>query len=211
MRRASRAAITAVGVLASASSRADDRSRVDPAAARAGDANLASLEKRRGVTFSLAVGPSFTVVRRSMPSAAEPKRNLENGGALSLKLGHVATPRTMITFELRGSTHFHRVDMSTLERNTTSMLLAGAQYWAAPSLWLGFGIGAGLYQGHSVEVRPDVLGDITLPGPAAGVGIGVDLVRWRGAVIAIDAYSSLVIHRKGVLSTNGVSLGLAFD
>ncbi|MGE0870753.1 MAG: hypothetical protein AB7P03_19460 [Kofleriaceae bacterium] len=199
-------------VLAGSHAHADSPApQIDPAAARSKDANLESLENRRGVTFSLAVGPSFTLVRRSIPNQSDVEGNVENGGALSLKLGHVATPRTVITVELRGSTHFHRIGMSKLERNITSMVLAGAQYWVAPSLWLGAGIGAGLYQGHSVEIAPSVLGDITLPGPAGGVGLGVNLVRWRSVVLALDAYSSLMVHRKGLLSTTGIALGLAFD
>ena len=64
---------------------------IDPAAARAADANLESTASRRWFTGALALGPSITI-----------GNGTGNGGALSLRLGQVATPHTVITFEIAG-------------------------------------------------------------------------------------------------------------
>src|SRR5262249_49128932 len=76
--------------------RADDKA--DPAAQNAGnEANLESNAPREGVTVSAALGPGLIIAKGTvgqMPMA-------------SFRIGHVATPATIITFELESGTFFH--------------------------------------------------------------------------------------------------------
>lgn len=174
----------------------------DPAAERAGFANLESIEHRRGLTFGASLGPSVTI-----------GGGTGTGGDLALKLGHVATPTTVFTFVLGGSAQFHRsADMKTLIANNLTYALAGAQYWAGPSLWLGIGVGAGTYHcneclDHDTGLRPST----KRAGPSGGVSAGVDLVRFKGVVLGLEVYSIGVITREGFVATGGMSLGLSFD
>jgi hypothetical protein len=77
----------------------------DPAAQLAGEeANLESTARRKGFTFGISIGPSVTI-----------GGGTGTGGAVSLKLGQVAGPRTVISFELNGSGQL-------LPNNYTSLL-----------------------------------------------------------------------------------------
>lgn len=180
---------------------ADADPKPDPAAERAGFANLESTEHRKGITFGAALGPSVTI-----------GGGTGTGGDLALKLGHVATPKTVFTFVLGGSAQFHRSpDMKKLIANNLTYALAGAQYWAGPSLWLGLGVGAGTY--HCNQCINDAGQPETTKraGPSGGISAGVDLVRWKGVVLGLEVYSIGVITRDGFIMTGGTSLGLSFD
>ena len=174
----------------------------DPAAERAGFANLESVEHRRGITFGVALGPSVTI-----------GGGTGTGGNLALKLGHVATPRTTFTFTLGGSGQLHRAgEMGKLVANNLTYALAGAQTWAAPSLWLGLGVGAGTYHcNECLDPDTDLRVSTKRAGPSGGVGAGVDLVRFKGVVLGLEVYSIGVITRGGFIMTSGMSLGLSFD
>lgn len=188
-------------LLATTAAHADDKP--DPAAERAGFANLESIEHRQGITFGAALGPSVTI-----------GGGTGTGGDLALKLGHVATPKTVFTFVLGGSAQFHRNLNKDLVANNLTYALAGAQYWAAPSLWIGIGFGAGTYHCNdcidSDDMAP-VPKNTKRAGPSSGVSAGVDLVRYRGVVLGLEVYSIGVITREGFVTTGGMSLGLSFD
>lgn len=201
-----RAAACIALVLATAVAHADDKAppaepKPDPAAERAGFANLESIEHRRGITFGASLGPSLTI-----------GGGTGTGGDLALKLGHVATPKTVFTFVLGGSAQFHRsADMKTLIANNLTYALAGGQYWAGPSLWLGLGLGAGTY--HCNECLNDAGARVNTKraGPSGGLSAGVDLVRFKGVVLGLEVHSIGVITREGFVMTSGMSLGLSFD
>ena len=182
----------------------------DPAVQEAGDANLESTANRRGLTFTATLGGGLLV-------GFGIKDSVGRGGSLSLRLGHVATPRTVITFELGVTAALHRPAMTTAQAdngivpNTDLNMLAGAQYYVNPSLWLRFAGGAGLYQGRKVVVSNVAVDDVTLVGPAVLGGLGVDLVRWKSVVLGIELGASAMISGDGVLIASGASLGLAFD
>ena len=176
----------------------------DPAAARAGDANLESMEHRSGVTFSAAIGPSFTLGGGPVGTGT--------GGAAALTLGHVATPSTVILFELFGAAQFHKKGtMGELVANNDTNLLAGVQVWLGPSLWVRALGGVGSFHGNDIPIGSDPSANIRLVGPAAAAAVGVDLARWKGVVLGLELYSINMVNREGLLSANGLSMNLAFD
>ena len=173
----------------------------DPAAERAANANLESVEHRRGIVFGGAVGASVTI-----------GGGTGTGGDLALKIGHVATPKTVITFMFGGSAQLHKNLMKDLVANATTYALAGAQYWVGPSLWVSLGVGGGNY--HCKECQNDagqIVPLVKRAGVAGGVGAGLDLARWRGVVLGLEIYSVSLLDRDGLVMTSGMSLGLAFD
>jgi hypothetical protein len=190
-------AVVLTVVAASAHAHADDRP--DPAAERAADANLESIEHRQGIVFGAALGPSVTI-----------GGGTGTGGDLALRIGHVATPTTVLDFVLGGSAQFHKDLNKQLVANNLTYALVGAQYWVARALWLRIGAGGGTY--HCNECLMDGSPKNTKrAGPAGGVGAGVDLVRYHGVVLDLEVYSIGVISRDGFLTTSGMSLGLSFD
>jgi hypothetical protein len=214
-----RRAVVAIGLAAAVTARADAPPRIaapsapsgppDPAAIEAGDANLESTAERSGLTFAAAIGGGFLI-------GFGIKDSVGRGGAVSLRLGHVATPRTVLTFEADVAAALHRpastATMSRgLETNTDTSLLAGAQYYVNPSLWLRCAGGAGVYQGRQVAVSSVELGNVTRIGPAMVFGAGVDLARFKWAVLGIEIGTSAMINGDGVLLASSLSLGLAFD
>ena len=172
----------------------------DPAAARAADANLESIEHRRGIVFGAAIGPAVTI-----------GGGTGTGGDLALKLGHVATPKTVLMMTLGGSAQFHRDLNMNLVANNLTYALVGAQYWAGPSLWLALNVGGGTYHCNQCVDDASVPRNTKRAGPGGGVGAGVDLVRFRGVVLDLEVYSVGLITRDGFIMTGGMSLGLAFD
>jgi hypothetical protein len=165
---------------------------------QAREANLESIAPRDGVTFSAALGGSLFI-----GSGAVGK-----GGALSLRLGHVATPSIVLTFELTGGAFIHAVSNGKTLQDGEANLLAGAQYYANPSLWIRGSGGVGIYT-RNQEVTPTMTSSRTLVGPAGAVGVGIDLVRKRYWVLGIEAFTVATIHRDGVLAISGLCLGLS--
>ncbi|HEX2686009.1 MAG TPA: hypothetical protein VHN14_05300 [Kofleriaceae bacterium] len=178
----------------------------DPAVEEAGDANLESIENRRGLTFAGAFGGGLIV-------GFGIKDSVGRGPSLSLRLGHVATRRTVITFELGITAALHKPPgmNSSLETNTNTNLLAGALHYLSPSLWLRFAGGLGVYNGRKVTLSNGQIGDVTLLGPAVLAGVGVDLARFKSAVLGLEVGTSAMINRDGLLVASGLNLGLAFD
>ena len=182
----------------------------DPAVVEAGDANLESTANRRGLTFAGSLGGGLIV-------GIGIKDSVGRGGSVSLRLGHVATPRTVITFEVNVTAALHRPsptagDMASgIKPNTFAGLLAGAQYYVNPSLWLRGAGGVGVYQGRSVAVSSVAVGDVTHVGPALLAGAGLELARFKWAVLGIEVATSAMINGDGVLFTGGAGLGLSFD
>jgi hypothetical protein len=178
----------------------------DPAVEQAGDANLESTADRRGFTFSVGLGGGLMIGFGIQGSVGR-------GGALSVRLGHVATPHTVITFEVATSAVLHEppVMNASVETNTDTNLLAGAQYYVTPSLWIRGAGGVGIYRANQVELSGGALGDIRLIGPAVLGGIGVEFVRVRSAVMGLEVGTSAMISSSGVLMTSTLGLGFSFN
>jgi hypothetical protein len=198
-------AMSVVLALASSAS-ADPRAIVAPekpsapdplAEDQAREANLESIAPRDGITASVALGGSLFI-----GSGAVGK-----GGAISLRLGHVATPNVVLTFELAGGAFLHSTAPGsggkTLQDGDGNALF-GAQYYANPSLWIRGAGGVGVYTHTADMVKAQ-----TFVGPAGAVGVGVDIIRKRYWVLGIEAFTIGKIHRDGVLAVTGLCLGLS--
>jgi hypothetical protein len=176
----------------------------DPAVQDAAEANLETTESRSGLTFTAELGGGLTVGFGITDSVGR-------GGSLSLRLGHVATRRTVITFELSGTAALHKAaTMSSTKANTDVNLLAGAQYYVNRSLWLRIAGGVGVFTRRDVRDTSGIK-DITLVGPAALGGLGVELLRFKWAVLGFELGTSAMINRDGLLIANGAGLDLSFD
>lgn len=177
----------------------------DAAVAEASEANLESTASRRGVTFAAAVSGGLLV-------GFGIEDSVSRGGGLSLRVGRVATPRTVLTLEVRGTAAFHRPAMgNAVKTNTEGGAFLGAQYYANPSLWLRLAGGVGSYMGRQVAVGNGTLGDVTLNGPAILVGGGLDLARFKGMVFGIEFATTGMVNGDGLLVATSAGLGLQFD
>jgi hypothetical protein len=205
--------LAVAGVLAAAGvARADAPAAAseppDPAVEEAGDANLESTAHRSGVTLSGSVGGGMIVGFGIDDSAGR-------GGAISVRLGHVATPRTVVVLGVDVTLALHQPKGEGVQANSDTNLLVGAQHYVDPSLWLRFGGGVGVYQRKRIVVGVvdgrEQLGDRTLVGPAALAGIGLDIARFKWAVLGIEAATTAMVNRDGVLLASHLNLGVSFD
>jgi hypothetical protein len=166
----------------------------DPGAIeQADDANLESTSPRAGFSFGAALGGSLTLGRGAVGS----------GGGGSFRLGHVATPRTSIIFELMTTSYFHKpAQQAATAVNETVVLMAGAQVYTGPSLWLRGGLGAGSFIEHAPDNTHVAVGGV--------IGAGVDVARWRRVALGIEAFGAGLIDRDGLLVTGLLGLGLTY-
>jgi hypothetical protein len=181
----------------------------DSAVEDAADANLESTANRQGFTFAGALGGGLMVGLGIEGSTGR-------GASFDLRLGHVATRRTVITFEfgativLHESARMNGVESATFT-NTDINALAGAQYYVSDSLWLRFAGGVGRYRASHVQ-RSDmnVFVDVQQTGPAVLGGIGVDFARFRWAVLDLEFETSAMV-RSGVVVASDLRLGLTIE
>jgi hypothetical protein len=177
----------------------------DGAVEDAGDANLEPDERRHGVTFAITTGGGLIVGFGIDDSVGR-------GGALALRLGHVATRRTVITFELAATAALHRpATTGGTATNTNVKLAAGAQYYVVPSAYLRLAGGLGVYQGREVELPNGQRGSLDLAGLAVVGGFGVDLVRYKWAVVGFELTTSATITGEGTLLSTSFGLGVTLD
>ena len=191
--------LLAILVVMTGIAQAEDK--VDPEAKRVGEeANLESTAKRRGFVGGIYFGPSFTTGSTTA-----------TGGTVWLRLGQVATPNTVILFELGGATNFRKIDMTgPLYRDTLTAAMAGVQRWLTDSLSLRFMGGLGVYRCDNCVV-PGGRDTYVRVGLAGGFAIALDLVRFKGLVLSLEGSSTNQINREGLFSTNALQLGLSFD
>jgi hypothetical protein len=177
---------------------------LDPAVEDAADANLESTANRQGLTLAGSLGGGLLVgLGIEGPTG--------RGGSFDLRLGHVATPRTVITFELGATIVLHGTSMSPVYTDSDVNLLAGAQHYVSESLWLRFAGGLGIYQASHVEASNNNVNiDVRQIGPAVLGGVGVDVARFKSAVFGIEIGTSVMVH-SGVLVASDLRLGVAFD
>ena len=180
----------------------------DPAVEYATDANLESTANRQGMTGALSLGGGLLL-------GVGIENSTGRGGSFDFRIGHVATPRTVITFEFGGTIVLHRAMPNPTESatytNADVNLLAGAQYYVTESLWLRLAGGLGRYQASHVQSSDkNVFIDIQETGPAGLSGVGIDVARVKWAVFGIEIGTSVLVTR-GVMVASDLRLSLAFD
>jgi hypothetical protein len=178
----------------------------DPAVQEAGDANLEATEHRQGVTFAIALGGGFM-------AGFGIDNSVGRGGHVSLRLGHVASRRTVVTLEVGGTGVLHRSGTADgTYTNGDTELLVGAQFYVNPSLWLRFAGGPGIYVGHRFDLASGMANRrFTLIGGALLAGLGFDIARYRSAVLGFELGPTVMVSGDGVVLTGAGALGLAFD
>jgi hypothetical protein len=163
----------------------------------ASEANLESNAPRAGVTFSFSAGAGLTM-----------GDGVGRGPAVSFRLGHVATPSTVLTFELTvGSLLHEQQGSSKLLHNDDLGLMAGALHYVNRSLWIR---GAG---GLTVYTVDNIVPELRVAHAGIGglVGIGLDFVRWHYLVLGIETFDQLsIVSTKGLVFNNGLCLGLTY-
>jgi len=181
----------------------------DPAVEYAAAANLESTANRQGFILAGSVGGGLLVGLGIEGSTGR-------GASFDVRLGHVATPRTVITFEfggtivLHGTAKLNAMDSATYT-NTNLNLLTGAQYYVTESLWLRFAAGLGRYQASHVESKDKLVSiDVQQTGPAVLGGIGVEIARFKWAAFGLEIGTSAMV-RSGVVVASDLRLGVAFD
>jgi hypothetical protein len=178
----------------------------DPAVVDAGDANLESTSPREGVIFTFALGGALSV-GFGMDNATG------QGGAVTLRLAHVASSRVVLATELVANALFFKLNVSgTLYQTNVQNFLISGQYYINPALWIRGGVGVGRYSGNEFRMGDAIFRErFRLAGPAGSAGAGVDIVRLKRFRAGIELCSTAMINRDGVLSSNGILFGLSID
>jgi len=112
----------------------------------------------------------------------------------------------VITAELAGVVLLHEVattsGMTTQERNEDTNLFVGAQYFATRAFWVRIGAGSGCTRAATWASATALAGTSSSPDPASVVGVGLDVVQWRGWSFGMETMSIGMLNRKGLLSTS---------
>jgi hypothetical protein len=170
----------------------------DPSAQEAAEeANLESNAPRHGTTFSVAVGGGLTM-----------GDGVGRGPSASFRVGHVATPLTVLTFELTGGSLLHEDTGSTMLRhNDDFSLMAGALHYVADSLWIRGAGGLTVYTTDNLPPEPHP----AHAGFGGLLGLGLDFVRWHYLVLGVESFGQLsVVSTKGLVFNSGFCLGLTY-
>jgi hypothetical protein len=188
----------------------------DQSAIDAGEANLASIAVRKGLVFTFALGGAITLGFGRDDDVATVDNATGRGGAVTLRLAHVATPRTLVTVEVTGGTLFYSIsagDMKRTYRTEFQNFLVGGQFYVKPAIWIRGGLGFGRQNGEDLDLEgtPNARKRFRLPGPAGWVGVGIDLLRRKWFRMSAEVTSTASINREGVLSSSGFLIGFSVD
>ena len=190
--------VAALSGVASADTAKPDPAPDENADATAREANLESNAPREGLVVAGTLG--FGVMLGD---------GVGRGPAVDFRLGHVATQRTVITFELAISSSLHKeATMDQTLTDSVACLFAGAQRYTAPrsSVWIRGAGGLTVFQADFGKTDP--------PKPRTGIGGliggGVDLARWGKVVLGFEATSVASLSRDGFKLDLNFSTGLSF-
>lgn len=166
--------------------------------ATAREANLESNAPREGLVIAGSLG--FGIMMGG---------GVGRGPAVDFRLGHVATQRVVITYELVISSSLHKeATMNQTLTDSVAGLFVGAQSYTAPrsSIWIRGAGGLAIFQADFGKTDP--------PKPVGGigglVGGGVDLARWGKVVLGVEAYSVTSLSSQGFKLDLNFSTGLSF-
>jgi hypothetical protein len=201
----SRFAIAALVVTFANVAHADTAAKRGPAADEIADvesreANLEPNEPRKGLTFAAAGGGGLLIGGDT---------GVGRGAAVSLRMGHVATRKTIITFELTGNTAFHKqaVNNETL-MDSNFALFAGAQRYTTSSVWVRAAGGPTLLVTDAMT--SGMGGNKPIAGLGALVGGGLDLFRAGYFVIGLETFGIASVSRDGLKLQLSFGLGLSY-
>lgn len=172
-----------------------DRAALD----QAGESNLETNAPRHGLVVGLSAVAWQQVGTIDSTTGA---------GGFILRLGAVATPRTVLMLELFG--------MGFLAGSGDSYILSSqalsvmAQTYVAPTLWLRGGGGFASFT-HAIEdkTNPDTFYNAYVRnGLGLTFGAGLDLVKWRRTRLALE--NTVALHRfaQGWIVDMGVGIGV---
>lgn len=174
-----------------------DESGDENADATAREANLESNAPRSGIVVAGSAG--FGIMMGG---------GVGRGPAVDLRLGHVATQRTVITFELAISSSLHKeATMNQTLTDSVAGLFVGAQRYTAPrsSVWIRGSGGLAIFQADFGKKDPPK----AVGGIGGLVGGGVDIARWGRLVLGIEAYSVASLSSQGFKFDLNFSTGLS--
>ena len=161
------------------------------------EANLENDAPRAGFVFSFSLGGGLLLGG---------DLGVGRGGAASVRIGHVATRRTVITFELSGTGALHRRCKDCSAATDTNVgLYAGALRYVGNSTWLRAAGGLTVFNanvGTSDQAGYAGLGGL--------VGGGLDLVRWGYLVLGLEMFGMSSVTRDGFKVNTGFCLGLSY-
>lgn len=163
----------------------------------ASEANLETASPRSGITVSFSLGAGLLLGGDI---------GVGRGGAASLRIGHVATRRTVITFELTGTGALHkRAMLDSAVTDTNVGLYAGALRYVTRSTWLR---AAGGLTAFTANVGTDT--QHAHAGLGGLVGGGLDLIRWGYLVLGAEFFGMSSITGDGFKINTGFCLGLSY-
>ena len=166
------------------------------------EANLEPHEPRNGFTFTVAALGDFLL-----------GNGVGRGLAPSFRLGHVATRKTVITFELTFPNSVHRATGLNMESGPTlvdsnTCLFAGAQRYKGQK-WARLAGGLTILTKNARADGSDS-GDKPIAGVGTIVGFGADLVRLGYPWLGVEAMFMGSLSRDGVKVSFGAGLGVMF-
>jgi hypothetical protein len=163
------------------------------------EANLEPKEPRKDFTLAAAAGGDIMLGGDI---------GVGRGPWLSLRLGHVATRKTVITFELNATSGLHKAAM-TSETLTDSIvgLFAGAQRYTSGSFWVRAAGGPAILV---TNIETGGSGDKPIAGLGGLVGGGLDLARWGYLVVGLEGFGTASVSRDGLKAQLAFGLGISY-
>ncbi|HEY5926596.1 MAG TPA: hypothetical protein VIV11_33140 [Kofleriaceae bacterium] len=166
------------------------------------EANLESKEQRKGFAFSVAIGGGIMMGGDI---------GVGRGPSLSLRLGHVATRKTNITFELTRGEGYHKasIDGPTLSDSDTAFFV-GAQRFAKRAFWVR--AAGGLTAFVEDAMKDGTGGAAPILGVGGLLGAGADIFRLGRflPVIGVEAFGMASISRDGFKLHGAFGLGFSY-
>jgi len=193
-----RAAVLAIASVLAAASAAHAGTKPDENTdIEASEANLEADLPRSGVMVGLAGG--FGVLIGG-------DIGVGRGGALSLRVGHVATRSTEITFEIAGTGALHKQAVNASPVTDTNVgLFAGAMTYASRATWVRIAGGPTVFTANVGGVNQHTAG-----GLGALVGGGLDIARFGYLVLGFEAFGMSSITSDGLKLQLGFAFGISY-
>jgi len=165
------------------------------------EANLESSEPRKGLTFAGALGGGLMI-----------GGGVGRGPTLSLRLGHVATRKTVITFELTFGNALHKESTTgaTLTDINTGLFAGAQRYKARRSPLWGRIAGGPMVLVKNAMADGSGGGDKPITGIGGLLGGGYDIARWGYLVFGAELTGIASLSRDGLKVQGGLGLGLSY-